>query len=628
MKFRIIIFFSLFLVPCFAFAQYTSRLGRFQVDEQKGCAPLTVTITNVFLPYECTTGKPCDMDFGDGFEQTQTFTHTYTQPGSYTLSVLFQSSSPPTDDIVIEVLPNIQPEFDIYTCSNSEVSVVVTDNNYDQYVIDYNDGTVVTVPSGSMAKHMHGFASAGNKTITVRGRYLNADDNCNANSKPFTALLTLPPPTIDLLTVLNTTQIQLDFTNQQNIQYRLEIAQNNATTFQQLQTVYNTNTVTIGNLNPEENYYCFRLGAYDPCTNNIAYSNTVCSANFDLAVQDNVNRLTWSTSPAGVDEFSILRDNQNYVDLPPGLNSYNDTDVVCKTDYMYQMITRYLNGSQSISLQKSGTAFSTTTPSPIESITGIVGSEGVMLEWIQDPDFTPIEYNILRGSGGSFGLLTKTPNNPYTDESYMTEGSFCYKVTYKDICDNTSQSVIESCPIRLSGLLQKDNAITLTWTPYSGWMNGVSHYIVEKYTDQGALLQTFNAGSSTTLLDNADDPFNQVYVYIVKAVANDAGLSQAVSNAIRIIKEPNLFHPTAFTPNGDNLNDVFKVFGQYVVDFELRIFNRWGELMYTTNDLDQGWDGTFKGSKMPEGTYVFVAKITDIAGRTFDRSGSVLLLKK
>ena len=60
----------------------------------------------------------------------------------------------------------------------------------------------------------------------------------------------------------------------------------------------------------------------------------------------------------------------------------------------------------------------------------------------------------------------------------------------------------------------------------------------------------------------------------------------------------------------------------------MKIFNRWGELLFATSDISTGWDGTYRGNDMPEGTYTFIANITDRAGRTFKRSGSVLLLRK
>ena len=141
-------------------------------------------------------------------------------------------------------------------------------------------------------------------------------------------------------------------------------------------------------------------------------------------------------------------------------------------------------------------------------------------------------------------------------------------------------------------------------------------------------MQIFQAGTATSYIDNSDDLNYQTFVYVVKANAVEPGFGQSVSNRVPLLKDPNLFHPTAFTPNGDNLNDNFSVFGQYVVAFDMQIFNRWGELLFSTNDIQSGWDGTFRGNEMPEGTYTFIAHITDRAGRTFKRSGSVLLLRK
>ena len=69
----------------------------------------------------------------------------------------------------------------------------------------------------------------------------------------------------------------------------------------------------------------------------------------------------------------------------------------------------------------------------------------------------------------------------------------------------------------------------------------------------------------------------------------------------------NVYFPNAFTPNGDGLNDEFKVVtpSTDVEVFSLSIFNRWGALIFQTNDISKGWDGTFKGTICPHGTYVF-----------------------
>ncbi len=125
-----------------------------------------------------------------------------------------------------------------------------------------------------------------------------------------------------------------------------------------------------------------------------------------------------------------------------------------------------------------------------------------------------------------------------------------------------------------------------------------------------------------------EDLSNQIYAYVIYATATDVGITLSISNQITIIKEPKLYYPGAFTPNGDNLNDEFKVIGQYVSELDMKIFNRWGEQLYGSSDINQGWNGTYQGKDVPEGTYAFVADITDFAGRKFNRSGSVVLLRK
>lgn len=625
----------LFLAPSFVAAQYNSKLGWFQVDEKKGCVPLTVTITATGLvapSTPCTGATPCQMEWGDGvINPNNVFVHTYTQPGTYKLKVLFQTIG--YDEIDIVVTANTQPAFDIYTCSGQAVQVVVTDTNYDSYIINYNDATPeVPVPKGSLAVNNHTFATAGAKNISVRGKNINADDNCTPPAtKSVTVVSSLAAPIVNTLAVTAANSIDLNFTSVSNTLYRLEVGVNTAApaSFQLLQTLHDISAITISNSNvrADDNYYCFKLGANDPCNNTTTYSNIICSANFDLSVQNNVNNLAWVTSTTGVSNFTVNRDGAA-IGSTSAL-TFADNIVVCKTNYCYQLFTNYANGSRSTSLQKCGIAFSANTPTATNNVTAVVHDGGVDLTWQQDPAFQAAEYSVYRKAGlGNFSLFAKTTTPQVTDTEYTSEGSFCYRINYQDVCGNPSAVGIDACPIVLTGSIGDDNSIMLSWSAYTGWVNGVSSYTVERYDGTGILLQTFNVGTATTFEDITNDPDNQLYVYVVLANANTPGLGQAISNELTMIKEPHLNYPAAFTPNGDNLNDVFFVFGQFVEKFEMNIFNRWGELLFTSDNLETGWDGKFNGTIQPEGTYAFVANLTDQTGHTFKRSGSVVLLRK
>lgn len=611
---------------------YLSRLGRFNVDQKKGCAPFTVTVTNL-LGGTCIPGvSPCAIDYGDGSplvtNPAPPITHTYTTAKAYTLTLIYQSLAQQQDDITITADPNTQPNFEIYACAGAGASIKVTDNAYDQYVIDYNNDATpeAILPfSNTIIAPPYVYAPPGSYNASVRGRRLSSADNCTPKTQAFATQTVLPIPTINTLTSIDNTSLKLDFTIGVNIQYKLEIAINNSSTFQQFQTLFGVNTVTITNLKLDQNYYCFRLGAYDPCIGSSNYSNLMCSDKFTVAAVSDINQLTWSTgATAFVTSYSIARNKVNYVST--ATIGFNDTDIVCKTDYCYQITNNYVGGSKSISLERCVTSFSTKIPTGIGNVSAVVGISGVDLNWVQDIAFTPQNgYAVKRSTGGS-GLIpfNSASTTKFSDNIYTTEGKYCYQVNYVDKCGNASTPGVVTCPVRLDGTLDKNNVITLVWSPYKGWKNGVKNYLIEKYNKQGSVIKSVTL-SDTTFVDDQPDTNNQLVRYEIKPQSNDPGLLSS-SNLKEFIKSANLYFPTAFTPNNDNLNDGFKVSGQYIVKMSLNIFDRWGAILFTS-DKNEPWDGHRDGKPLPASTYVWKVEITDLAGRTFSQEGTVALIR-
>lgn len=99
------------------------------------------------------------------------------------------------------------------------------------------------------------------------------------------------------------------------------------------------------------------------------------------------------------------------------------------------------------------------------------------------------------------------------------------------------------------------------------------------------------------------------------------------------ICDPVINVPDAFSPNGDGVNDNLTVFGSSVTEYHITIYNRWGEIVYTSGDLselnnpDFGWDGTFNGEKQDIGTYVYVISATGGSGKTIQVQGNIILLR-
>jgi len=91
--------------------------------------------------------------------------------------------------------------------------------------------------------------------------------------------------------------------------------------------------------------------------------------------------------------------------------------------------------------------------------------------------------------------------------------------------------------------------------------------------------------------------------------------------------EPYIFIPNAFTPNGDNKNDFLFLRSNMIYDFSLKIFNRWGELIFETSDLNKGWDGTYKGKNCPPGVFVFYLDVVCHNKQIFKKKGNITLIR-
>lgn len=100
-------------------------------------------------------------------------------------------------------------------------------------------------------------------------------------------------------------------------------------------------------------------------------------------------------------------------------------------------------------------------------------------------------------------------------------------------------------------------------------------------------------------------------------------------DSIQIVVIPigDLFFPTAFSPNGDGYNDQYKIYGSSVKNLVLKIYNRWGELVFETSNINEGWDGTYKSTPQPIGVYVYTGVATFMNNITLDYKGSITLIR-
>ncbi|SKC11127.1 gliding motility-associated C-terminal domain-containing protein [Dyadobacter psychrophilus] len=93
--------------------------------------------------------------------------------------------------------------------------------------------------------------------------------------------------------------------------------------------------------------------------------------------------------------------------------------------------------------------------------------------------------------------------------------------------------------------------------------------------------------------------------YTVIAVNKEGCVAQQTTEVVDRC-EPRFFIPDAFTPDGEGHNEILEIFGAYYTNFSIRIYNRWGEVIYASTNIEDRWDGTYKGLKVQPGAYPYV----------------------
>ncbi|HNF72876.1 MAG TPA: gliding motility-associated C-terminal domain-containing protein, partial [Chitinophagaceae bacterium] len=115
--------------------------------------------------------------------------------------------------------------------------------------------------------------------------------------------------------------------------------------------------------------------------------------------------------------------------------------------------------------------------------------------------------------------------------------------------------------------------------------------------------------------------------YTVTGVSLLHGCPQSDSVHIKVIMQ-DVFIPNAFSPNGDGLNDMFHVTARKLITVqEFIIMNRWGNMVFSTRDINTGWNGKYKGVDQDPGVYYYLIRVAYPNGRTQLLKGDLTLLR-
>jgi len=170
---------------------------------------------------------------------------------------------------------------------------------------------------------------------------------------------------------------------------------------------------------------------------------------------------------------------------------------------------------------------------------------------------------------------------------------------------------------------------TVAFSPSSPITTTVSLAITFTNQTVGAnnYVWTFGDGGSSTAL-NPQYTYTAAGTYTATLMASNGSCPSSLS-AIVIADEPTMIViPNIFSPNGDNINDLFFIINTGMSSLNCTIFNRWGQLLYTITAPSQSWDGkTPNGDNAPDGTYMYILQAQGLNGKTYKQNGTVTLVR-
>jgi gliding motility-associated-like protein len=257
-------------------------------------------------------------------------------------------------------------------------------------------------------------------------------------------------------------------------------------------------------------------------------------------------------------------------------------------------------------------------PAPVVSITAQSGCINELLNFSGnqlDNATTITQWNWNFGNGVTSNLqnpvFSSTSAGNITATLYAVGSNGCISadattninIAYIDVTTIRDTTVLPNIPFPLSTSWLTNSAlqVSFSWTPATGLNNPfISVPIASLQNDQ---------------------------TYIITATTQEGCVANDTVN-IKVFKGSAVYVPTGFTPNGDGRNDFLR--GLYIgitKVYYFKIYNRWGQLIFSTNSLIEGWDGTIKGMKQPTGSYVWMLRAEDLAGKVYEMKGTSTLIR-
>ena len=236
---------------------------------------------------------------------------------------------------------------------------------------------------------------------------------------------------------------------------------------------------------------------------------------------------------------------------------------------------------------------------------------------------------IVEAAGGTPGTLI-----PYTYS--INGGSYQIGNNFFSLTAGTYQiNVMDSpgCVLNSSVTVYQPSAVTVYINPQDSLIplgSSIQIFsIINNLTTQTVNSYSWSPAVGLNCIDCPNpvaSPYQNTQYYLV--VNYGKGCNAIDSNIIYVSGGPPVYIPNAFSPNGDNVNDYFSVYGTSLQSVGMTVFNRWGEKVFDSGTSQwASWDGTYKSVLQPPGVYVYYVRLVYLNGTQETKEGSVTLIR-
>lgn len=399
-------------------------------------------------------------------------------------------------------------------------------------------------------------------------------------------------------------------------------------------------------LQPQKPIFIYEIG-YNVCEK----QDTLVWEQYENSSPEIDNYFVWRSTNGGDFENIATLDASPNPNPPEGIYSnqmwFIDEDINPGNIYQYYVQAAFGNRTSS-SCIKEIVSYSYKIPQHLYLANADVFPDNqIQLSIDVDENVFDCTWEIYRSAEGNSPIdlvssisYSELQSNPlvYNDTEVDPQANpYFYYAIVKDSCKIKVMESNVLKTIHLTGSKVDKQTNLLEWNEFEGWETDVEKYYIYRVSsmDDGSIPFDSVDAYTFSYKDNIDESManDGKFTYWVQAKQVEGGpfdyKAYSNSNRIDLFLESNIFFPNAFKPSSAiSINNEFKPIFNFFSgsNYQLMIYNRWGQIIFETNETDKGWNGTYQGQKQSSGLYIYRLSYQNVYGQNIERKGSFMLI--